>query len=109
VKYHGCCSRPEQITLKYIVLPGVNNTLADYRSIIEIMKVLKVSHLSISRDTRIKYTLDAEARETLISACGILVAIVYKNGMTFDLVNHSPEERERIVVFAHELLQAGAV
>jgi wyosine [tRNA(Phe)-imidazoG37] synthetase (radical SAM superfamily) len=109
VKYHGRCSRPGQITLKYIVLPGVNNTLADYRSIIEIMKVLKVGHLSISRDTRIKYTLDAEARETLISACGILVAIVYKNGMAFDLSVYLPEERERIVVFAHELLQTGAV
>jgi wyosine [tRNA(Phe)-imidazoG37] synthetase (radical SAM superfamily) len=109
VKYHGRCSRPEQITLKYIVLPGVNNTLADYRSIVEIMKVLKVGHLAISRDMRTQYTLDAEARETLISACGILVAMVYKNGMTFDLIFYSLEERERIAVFAHELLQAGAV
>jgi wyosine [tRNA(Phe)-imidazoG37] synthetase (radical SAM superfamily) len=109
VKYHACCSKPEQITLKYIVLPGVNNTLADYRSLVEIMKALKVGHLTISRDMRTQYTLDAEARETLISACGILVAIVYKNGMTFDLIFYSLEEREQIVVFAHELLQAGAV
>jgi wyosine [tRNA(Phe)-imidazoG37] synthetase (radical SAM superfamily) len=102
-------SRPGQITLKYIVLPGMNDTPTDYRSFVEIMNVLGVKCLKISRDTRYRYTLDAKARETLIRAAGKLVATLYENGMTYEMnmFSYQPLEQARIVAFACELLQAG--
>lgn len=109
VKYHSRSVRPGQITLKYIVLPGINTTKADYTSVIEIMKILKVSHLTLSRDMREKYTLGAEQRETLISAAGYLAAMLYMNGMTLDMFTYTPEERERVVAFVNGLLMAARV
>ena len=55
-KYSANSARPGQITLKYIVLPGINDNLADYQGVIEIMKVLKAEQLQISRDSRFKYS-----------------------------------------------------
>ncbi len=109
VKYYGRSARPGQISLKYIVLPGINNTQADYFSVIEIMKILKVPHLTVSRDMREKYTLTAEQREMLIGAAGYLVAMLHKNRMTLDMFTYTPEERERVAALANSLLQTGKV
>jgi hypothetical protein len=109
VKYLNSSSRPGQITLKYIVLPGINNSLGDYLSVIEIMKILKVSHMTISRDTNEKYAHDEKANENLISAAGYFAALLHKNGMTMDMFTYSPTEREQVVAFANSLLQSGKV
>lgn len=109
VKYLNSSSRPGQITLKYIVLPGINDNIEDYLYVIEIMKILKVKHLTIARDTRIKYTLDEKMSENLISAAGYLAAILHKSEMTMDMFTYTPEERERVVAFANELLQSKKV
>jgi hypothetical protein len=109
VKYYTLSTRPGQITLKYIVLPGMNDNLGDYQSVIEIMKVLQVKHLDLSRNTRIKYASDAEQDENLIGAAGYLVALLHKNGMSFGLFTYKPNERERVIAFAHELLKSGEV
>ena len=109
VKYLNSSSRPGQITLKYIVLPGINDNVEDYLYVIEIMKILKVKHLTIARDTSVKYTLDARLSEKLISAAGYLAAILHKNEMTMDMFTYTPAEREHVVAFANELLKVGKV
>ncbi len=109
VKYLNSSSRPGQITLKYIVLPGINDNIEDYLYLIEIMKILKVKHLTIARDTRIKYTIDVETSKKLISAAGYLAAILHKNEMTMDMFTYAPAEREHVVAFANELLKARKV
>jgi MoaA/NifB/PqqE/SkfB family radical SAM enzyme len=109
VKYFNSSSRPGQITLKYIILPGVNDSLEDFASVIEIMKILKTGQLSIARDTRKKYTLGEEQTEILIRAAGYLAAMLHKNGLTINAFTYAPAERERIGEFATELLQSGIV
>jgi wyosine [tRNA(Phe)-imidazoG37] synthetase (radical SAM superfamily) len=108
VKYFNS-SKPGQITLKYIVLPGINDNLEDYATVIEIMKILKVKQLTISRDGRMKYSLDAEQGEDLINAAGYLAAMLHRNGMTMDMFTYTPAEREHVAAFANALLKAGIV
>ncbi len=64
VKYFNASARPGQITLKYIVLPGINDNIQDYLSVIELMKILKVKHLTIARDTSIKYSIIRSSQKT---------------------------------------------
>ncbi|HAU86732.1 MAG TPA: hypothetical protein DCW90_14945 [Lachnospiraceae bacterium] len=54
-RYSSKCSNPEQITLKYIVLPGVNDNLEDYQALAQIMKSLHIKELIISRDNRLRF------------------------------------------------------
>ena len=109
-KYFSNSSGQGQITLKYIVLPGINDNLEDYISVIEIMKILKVKHLTISRDVKEKYSLnDKEQKDNLIGAAGYLAAMLHKNGLTLDLFTYTPEERESVVAVANELLHTGQV
>ena len=49
VNYYSASIRPDQITLKYIVLPGINDTLRDYQSLIEMMKILKINTTNIKK------------------------------------------------------------
>lgn len=53
-KYSASCLRPEQITLKYIMLPGINDNVVDFQGVIQIMKRLKINKISISRDNRFR-------------------------------------------------------
>jgi wyosine [tRNA(Phe)-imidazoG37] synthetase (radical SAM superfamily) len=94
-----------QIWLKYIVLPGINDTLADYKPLIEIMNILDTKRLSISRDINKKYTSNAKARDSLIRAAGLLVATLHKNGMGagIDMLEYQPSEQAQIIAFAHIL------
>jgi wyosine [tRNA(Phe)-imidazoG37] synthetase (radical SAM superfamily) len=103
-------SRPGQITLKYIVLPGMNDTPDDYRSVIEVMNLLGVGCLIVSCDVAVvhQYILGVKARETLIRAAGRLVATLLENGMTFRLPSHWwPSEQAQIAAFVHEWRQTG--
>lgn len=109
VKYLTASARAGQITLKYIVLPGINDNLEDYLSVIEIMKILHVKHLTIARDTRKKYDGDSEQLENLIGASGYLLAMLSKNKLSADMFTYAPNEREKAVMFANELLQSGEV
>jgi hypothetical protein len=77
--------------------------------LIEIMNILGVKRLVISRDFRGKYAFDAKAREILIRAAGRLAATLRKNGMTYDLSGYQPPEQARVITLARELLQAGTV
>ena len=57
LRYHNAAQDPNQITLKYIVLPGVNTTEEDFLNLIGIMNSLKITRLGISRDVFYKNDL----------------------------------------------------
>jgi hypothetical protein len=50
-----------------------------------------------------------EYSERLVGAAGYLVAMLHKNGMSFGLFTYKPNERERVIAFANELLKSGEV
>lgn len=106
-KYYQSSVRDGQITLKYIVLPGINDTWEDYSSLMEIMRVLKVPYLEVSRDTSSMYTLRPEERTTLASATAYLVALCKKNGVARRQYYFLPEEQRYIEKLADEILQQG--
>ena len=113
-RYFASSARPGQITFKYIILPGINDNEEDYSRLIAIMKCLKINHLDISSDVSNKtnkYSLDPEQREPLLRAAGALTAMLYKNGMKSSMnVNaYSPEEAEKVVVLADELVKSREV
>jgi wyosine [tRNA(Phe)-imidazoG37] synthetase (radical SAM superfamily) len=108
IKYRDC-SRPGQIILKYIVLPSINDTPADYRALIEIMNVFDVRYLDISCDMRREFAFDEKAREALIRAASLLAVILEKNKMTYSFSIYQPLEQARIIELTRELLQTGTV
>ncbi|MDR2698044.1 MAG: radical SAM protein [Holophagales bacterium] len=103
-KYYNSSSRSGQITLKYIVLPGINDNLEDYAAIIDLMKTLGTSHLTLARDSRAKYGQGEKERESLVFAVGQLTAMLYQNKLTFDMFTFTPSEREKIVAAAAKSL-----
>ena len=108
-RYYAESAKPGQITLKYIVLPDVNDIYEDYVSLVEIMKVLEVPSLLLSRDTRVKYTISQEECTTLTGEAAYLLAICGKNGISCSLSNYTPEESRQIVEMAKEILRMGQI
>jgi len=109
VKYYAASARPGQITMKYIVMPDINDIYEDYVSLVEIMKVLNVKHLTISRDTRTKYTLNSEERMKLTGAAAYLLAICHKNGISNDMFTYTAEEQSEAITLAGEILRTGQI
>lgn len=108
-KYYAESARAGQITLKYIILPDINDTYADYLSLMEIMKVLEVKHLSLSRDTRDKYKIGAKQRTKLASAAAYLMAICHKSGITCGMFTYTPAEQKEVIKLANEILRKGLI
>ena len=108
-KYYARSARPDQITLKYIVLPGINDVYEDYQSLMEIMKVLEVKHLSISRDTPKKYSIDQQERAKLTGAAAYLLAMCHKNGISYDMLTYTQEEQKAALRLAKEIFHRGQV
>lgn len=105
VHYYQDSLQPGQITLKYIVLPGINDTWEDYSSIVEIMKVLEVRMLTISRNLATRYTMDDEQRTELASAAAYLMAILKKNELNFEFPLYSQEEQNYALQLMNEILE----
>lgn len=102
-------SRQGQIYIKYIMLPGINDNLADYQGLAEIMKAVNTRYLDLSRDISTKYTLDAEERQVLISAAAQLTALLKRNGIRTGIHYYTPDEREKITNLAEDLLISGKI
>ena len=104
-KYLANGVRPEQIHLKYVILPGINDNLEDYRSMINIVKErFKIQSMVISVDTNIKQ------RVSFIKPAGYLLAMLRKNNITSSFyLNIFQDEVERITAFSDELLRSGEV
>ena len=108
-KYSEYAYCTEQITLKYIVLPGINDNVEDYKGIIDIMKRLKISKLIISRDDRfrvekiiisqsrkINNKLPKRQYDNTDKAIACLAAMLEQNGMTAERGAFWPDEYESI-------------
>ena len=108
-KYYVASVHPGQITLKYIILPDINDFYEEYVSLIEIMKVLKVKHLTIARDTRKKYNISSKESIKLIRAAAYLLAICHKNEITNDMFTYTPEERNKAMKQANEILRQNLI
>lgn len=108
-QYYLTSGREGQIALKYIVFPGINDSDEDYETLMEMMKILKVSHLTISRDTRTKYQLNQKEENDLVVAAGRLAALCYKNDLSIDMFTYTPEEQQLSVAIAKRLLETGRV
>ena len=102
--YVASKGRAGQITLKYIVFPNVNDNYEDYASLIEIMKVIKVKELRISRDNRVKYSAANEYRVALMNAAAYLAAMCHKNQIAVDMEAFALPERSIIMELAEDLL-----
>jgi len=76
-KYREYANKKWQIELKYIVLPGINTSDEDFNGIIEIMKMLDVPKLIISRN----YDEPSEKRAELLEYVTILVQKLSENGL----------------------------
>jgi wyosine [tRNA(Phe)-imidazoG37] synthetase (radical SAM superfamily) len=103
-KYASKCSFRSQITLKYIILPGINDNLDDILWIVEAMKELSLPTIMLARDTRVKYKLTEKEHEDLIRSTGAFLAVLEKNKLKCDMLSFSPAEREEIIAFAEKLL-----
>lgn len=109
VRYYKTSARPGQISLKYIILPDINDTYEDFKSVVEIMKLLEVKHLTISRDTNVKYQKNDAYHTKMIGAAAYLLAMCHKSGMTNDMFTYSEEERAQAIKLAEEVLRRGEV
>ena len=109
VQYYKNSARPGQITLKYIILPDINDTYEDFKSVVEIMKLLEVKHLTISRDTNVKYQKNDAYHMKMIGAAAYLLAMCHKGGMTNDMFTYSQEEQAETVRLAGEILRENKI
>ena len=109
VKYYLNCSQPEQVLLKYIIIPGINDNYEDFASMIEIMKVLGINTLDLARDIRFKYKMSENYKRHLIEAAGYFLAMLHINRMNAGMFLFSPSEREDAIIFANQLLAAGKI
>ena len=103
-KYHVASIHPKQITLKYIVLPGINDSEEDYEMLVEMMKILKIKDLEISRDVRYQYKLSKKEIEQLAISTARLCVRLYQNHMTQKCYTYTPEELNLIQTIANKLL-----
>lgn len=109
VKYRAASARPGQITLKYIIMPDINDIYEDYLSLMEIMKGLDVKHLTLSQDGRDKYRLSEEDQMKRTGAAAYLLAMCHKNGITNDMFAYSQEMQAQAIQLANEILSKGLV
>ena len=89
-------SNANQITMKYILIPGINSNVEDYISLIDIMKKLDVRHLTISRDLHVTYDMESDYRDNLLRETAAFMTICRKNEISTDLFSYTPQEREEI-------------
>ena len=103
--YVASKGRTGQITLKYIVFPGVNDNYEDYASLMEIMKVIGVKELQLSRDNRTKYSAGDKERITLMNAVAYLAAMCQKNQFAVKMGPFAEAEQLIILELAKDLLR----
>lgn len=100
-KYGEQSIHPKQITLKYIILPGLNDTMEDYMGLMEIMGKLNVRKLEVSRDLGTKYCAGDGGGAELLRAASSLLAVCQKHGISCDMgFAYTPAERDQAEITA---------
>ena len=105
-KYVEQCVYPDQVRVKYIIIPGANDTRDDFEGLMKIMRRLKLTRLPITRDLSSRPEASKEEKE----AAALLLAMCFKNGInaSSDLWFGGQEKLE-IKAMAAKLLQEGMV
>ncbi len=96
-QYSECSLSPEQITLKYIVLPGLNDNTEDYLGCVRLLKKLGICRLRISRDTSKIYHYEEGYHDRLLSSTKNLVKVCFDNGIETAVTEFGIEEKEYII------------
>ncbi|MDR0992701.1 MAG: radical SAM protein [Ruminococcus sp.] len=108
-KYASICQKPEQITLKYINLPGINDNWNDHFGVVKIIKDLKIKTIALGRDVNIKYNSSPEQLNNVIGAAAYFIAITSKNEISCSNLGYTPDEIENAIAFGRHLLENGVV
>ena len=105
-RYSRVAYYPQQITLKYIVFPGINDSDEDFLSFVELEKSLHISAFNIPRDNRVFHDnapSDIDDSKLIESAARFAV-IQYTLGGKVSFSNFTDEERRQIVALAEKIL-----
>jgi adenine C2-methylase RlmN of 23S rRNA A2503 and tRNA A37 len=108
-KYASVCQNPEQISIKYINLPGINDNFNDHNGIVKILKDLNIKTISLARDTNRKYDSTPEQLNSVIGAAGYFLAITSKNDIPCVTIGYTPDEVDNAIAFGRHLLDSGTV
>lgn len=98
-------ARPNQFEIKYILLPDLNDSPEDFISLIEFMKKMGSTRLTLSRDFRIECKNNPELAQQVLDDAALLTALLSKNGFSANLYTFSPEERSTIINIAKTILE----
>ena len=111
--YRRYSNRPGQITVKYIILPQVNDFIEDFLSCINILKLLDVNAFTISRDTRVSRDSkkrDIALKNGILDKCSVNSATIFRvfcllNKINPRIVNiaYTQKESESIVNLSQKL------
>jgi adenine C2-methylase RlmN of 23S rRNA A2503 and tRNA A37 len=108
-KYAKACNRPEQITLKYIIIPGINDDLDDFLGVLKIMKDLQINAIAISRDVKTIYDNTTDPENKLISAAAFFIILLNRNNIGCSIAAYTPAEQQQIIALARHLIDTGVV
>lgn len=105
-RYSSVAHHPQQIQLKYIVLPGINDSDEDFLSFTEIEKSLNVSAFNISRDNRVFVdNLPSDVADSkLIESAARFTVIQYTLGGKVSFSNFTDEEQRQVIALAQNIL-----
>ena len=98
-KYHKQCLEDRQITLKYIILPGINDNNRDYMGVIDIMKSMGIKNLTIGRDSRTKYKITQDERKELIASAATLCMRLQENDIAFEINAYTADEQKQMNIY----------
>jgi hypothetical protein len=109
-KYRACASEAKQIIFKYIVLPGINDTVEEYLALIDLMKNLDITLIQITQDNRKKYNSSPEYVAQIEKGVGLLIAMLRKNGIFIRAIGEITQTQiNNAMAYADELLESGKV
>lgn len=96
-KYYQYCDQInyQQIELKYIILPGVNTRIQDYKGVIEIMKKLSIKKIFISRNFNDNYYPSSPEYMELFDHIINFALLCISSGLSFSLANGFYTEDEQ--------------
>ena len=77
-------------------MPGINDGEEDYASVMDIMEVLEVGHLTLACDTHKKYSQTSREHKELIRAAARLLKQCRERGYSTDMFTYAPAEREEV-------------
>jgi len=89
-----------QLHLKYIILPSINDHKKDYSGVIELMKELDLKKIVLSCDVRNRQHKNNNIVAEILSSVEIFIDLLDKNNIEFVLQNYS-ESDARVIAIRH--------